>query len=63
MVQGPELFDLDHVYFDSKAGSPVYFLYGAVGTGCVREFHLSGAGPAVHPPQNPGQGQCIKGSI
>ncbi|CAN7053976.1 unnamed protein product [Brassica rapa subsp. trilocularis] len=40
-AQGPELFDFDHVHFDSKAGSPVAVLYGAVGTGCFREFHLS----------------------
>ncbi|KAJ4874821.1 UDP-glucose:glycoprotein glucosyltransferase [Raphanus sativus] len=40
-AQGPELFDFDHVHFDSKAGTPVAVLYGAVGTGCFREFHLS----------------------
>lgn len=40
-AQGPGLFDFDHVHFDSKAGTPVAVLYGAVGTGCFREFHLS----------------------
>lgn len=40
-VQGPELFDFDHVHFDSRAGSPVAVLYGAVGTDCFRKFHLS----------------------
>ncbi|KAL0801520.1 hypothetical protein Bca101_056696 [Brassica carinata] len=40
-AQGPELFDFDHVHFDSKAGTPVAVLYGAVGTGCFRKFHLS----------------------
>ncbi|XP_013615125.1 PREDICTED: UDP-glucose:glycoprotein glucosyltransferase-like [Brassica oleracea var. oleracea] len=40
-AQGPELFDFDHVHFDSKAGTPVAVLYGAVGTDCFREFHLS----------------------
>ncbi|CAH2066725.1 unnamed protein product [Thlaspi arvense] len=40
-VQGPELFDFDHVHFESKSGSPVAVLYGAVGTDCFRKFHLS----------------------
>lgn len=40
-IQGPELFDFDHVHFDSKAGSPVAVLYGAVGTDCFKKFHLS----------------------
>ncbi|KAL5715758.1 hypothetical protein ACHQM5_017534 [Ranunculus cassubicifolius] len=35
----PELFDFDHVHFDSKDVSPVAILYGALGTTCFREFH------------------------
>ncbi|GAB2283600.1 hypothetical protein Dimus_018106 [Dionaea muscipula] len=37
--QQPELFDFDHVYFDSKFSSPVAILYGALGTDCFRQFH------------------------
>lgn len=39
--QQPELFEFDHVHADSKAGSPVAILYGALGTDCFREFHLA----------------------
>ncbi|XP_078173674.1 EMS-MUTAGENIZED BRI1 SUPPRESSOR 1 [Carex rostrata] len=35
----PELFDFDHIYPHSRAGSPVAVLYGAVGTECFKEFH------------------------
>lgn len=38
--QEPELFDFDHVYYDSSLGSPVAILYGALGTVCFREFHV-----------------------
>eukprot|EP00257_Ricinus_communis_P021573 XP_015581097.1 UDP-glucose:glycoprotein glucosyltransferase isoform X1 [Ricinus communis] len=39
--QQPELFDFDHVHFDSQTGSPVAILYGALGTDCFREFHTT----------------------
>nr|XP_043627577.1 UDP-glucose:glycoprotein glucosyltransferase [Erigeron canadensis] len=41
IFQQPELFDFDHLYFDSSIGSPVAILYGALGTDCFREFHRS----------------------
>ncbi|KAJ7002680.1 UDP-glucose:glycoprotein glucosyltransferase isoform X1 [Populus alba x Populus x berolinensis] len=37
--QQPELFDFDHVHFESLSGSPVTILYGALGTDCFKEFH------------------------
>ncbi|CAK7357042.1 unnamed protein product [Dovyalis caffra] len=37
--QQPELFDFDHVHFESHPGSPVTILYGALGTDCFKEFH------------------------
>ncbi|MED6143169.1 hypothetical protein PIB30_003873 [Stylosanthes scabra] len=37
--QRPEVFDFDHVHFDSSIGSPVAILYGALGTSCFKEFH------------------------
>lgn len=37
----PELFDFDHIHFDSSADSPVAILYGALGTDCFRKFHVS----------------------
>ncbi|CAL1385560.1 unnamed protein product [Linum trigynum] len=37
--QQPELFDFDHIHFNSRAGSPVAILYGAIGTDCFKEFH------------------------
>lgn len=36
----PELYEFDHVHFDSEAESSVAILYGALGTKCFREFHL-----------------------
>ncbi|KAM0977342.1 hypothetical protein ACFX13_020469 [Malus domestica] len=39
--QQPELFEFDHIHFDSSVGSPVAVLYGALGTDCFREFHLT----------------------
>ncbi|XP_071724923.1 LOW QUALITY PROTEIN: UDP-glucose:glycoprotein glucosyltransferase-like [Rutidosis leptorrhynchoides] len=39
--QQPELFDFDHVYFDSSFSSPVAILYGALGTDCFKEFHVT----------------------
>ncbi|KAK9053691.1 hypothetical protein SSX86_024765 [Deinandra increscens subsp. villosa] len=39
IFQQPELFDFDHVYFDSSTGSPIAILYGALGTECFKEFH------------------------
>ncbi|KAE8669400.1 UDP-glucose:glycoprotein glucosyltransferase [Hibiscus syriacus] len=39
--QQPELYEFDHVHFDSNLMSPVAILYGALGTGCFREFHLT----------------------
>ncbi|GKB86829.1 UDP-glucose:glycoprotein glucosyltransferase isoform X1, partial [Tanacetum coccineum] len=41
IFQQPELFDFDHVYFDSAIGSPIAILYGALGTDCFKEFHRS----------------------
>lgn len=35
----PELFEFDHVHFDSSSGSPVAILYGALGTSCFEELH------------------------
>ncbi|XP_019425825.1 PREDICTED: UDP-glucose:glycoprotein glucosyltransferase-like [Lupinus angustifolius] len=34
-----EVFDFDHVHFDSSVGSPIAILYGALGTSCFEEFH------------------------
>ncbi|KAK8617673.1 hypothetical protein V6N13_080581 [Hibiscus sabdariffa] len=39
--QQPELYEFDHVHFDSNIMSPVAILYGALGTECFREFHLT----------------------
>ncbi|CAN0880692.1 UDP-glucose:glycoprotein glucosyltransferase [Linum grandiflorum] len=39
--QQPELFDFDHIHFDSHAGSPVAVLYGAIGTDCFAELHAT----------------------
>ncbi|GAV61148.1 Glyco_transf_8 domain-containing protein/UDP-g_GGTase domain-containing protein [Cephalotus follicularis] len=39
--QHPELFDFDHIHFDSSFSSPVTILYGALGTDCFREFHVT----------------------
>lgn len=39
--QQPELFDFDHVHFDSNIASPIAILYGALGTDCFREFHIT----------------------
>ncbi|KAL2342225.1 hypothetical protein Fmac_010165 [Flemingia macrophylla] len=40
-VQRLQLFDFDHVHFDSSVGSPVAVLYGALGTSCFKEFHAA----------------------
>ncbi|RDX75646.1 UDP-glucose:glycoprotein glucosyltransferase, partial [Mucuna pruriens] len=45
-IQSPELFDFDHVHFDSSPGSPIVILYGALGTGCFKEFHAALVGAA-----------------
>lgn len=37
----PELFEFDHIHFDSSLGSPVAMLYGAIGTDCFKEFHFT----------------------
>ncbi|KAK1548954.1 hypothetical protein Q3G72_001893 [Acer saccharum] len=37
----PELFDFDHIHFDSNIASPVAILYGALGTDCFKEFHVN----------------------
>ncbi|XP_050208760.1 UDP-glucose:glycoprotein glucosyltransferase [Mercurialis annua] len=39
--QQPELFDFDHVHFDSQTRSPAAILYGALGTECFKEFHVT----------------------
>ncbi|KAK3011338.1 hypothetical protein RJ639_011725, partial [Escallonia herrerae] len=39
--QQPELFEFDHIHIDSSIGSPVAILYGALGTNCFKEFHLT----------------------
>ncbi|XVF67689.1 hypothetical protein PTKIN_Ptkin10aG0141700 [Pterospermum kingtungense] len=39
--QQPELYDFDHIHFDSNILSPVAILYGALGTDCFREFHVA----------------------
>ncbi|TKY60158.1 UDP-glucose:glycoprotein glucosyltransferase [Spatholobus suberectus] len=39
--QRPEIFDFDHVYYESNIGSPVAILYGALGTNCFKEFHVA----------------------
>ncbi|OIW17921.1 hypothetical protein TanjilG_17757 [Lupinus angustifolius] len=39
--QRPGTFDFDHVHYDSKFGSPVAVLYGALGTSCFKEFHVA----------------------
>ncbi|KAK8469111.1 hypothetical protein PHAVU_006G215600 [Phaseolus vulgaris] len=45
-IPGPQLFDFDHVHFDSSVGSPVAVLYGALGTVCFKEFHDALVGAA-----------------
>nr|KYP63179.1 UDP-glucose:glycoprotein glucosyltransferase 1 [Cajanus cajan] len=45
-IQRPQLFDFDHVHFDSSVGSPVAVLYGALGTSCFKEFHAALVGAA-----------------
>lgn len=37
----PQLFDFDHIHFESKVGTPVAILYGALGTDCFQDFHAS----------------------
>lgn len=44
--QRPEVFEFDHVHFDSTTGSPVAVLYGALGTTCFKEFHVALVGAA-----------------
>ncbi|KAL7002014.1 hypothetical protein U1Q18_003164 [Sarracenia purpurea var. burkii] len=39
--QQPELYEFDHVHFDSSIGRPAVILYGALGTDCFREFHVT----------------------
>ncbi|XP_022726085.1 UDP-glucose:glycoprotein glucosyltransferase-like isoform X2 [Durio zibethinus] len=39
--QQPELYDFDHIHFDSNIVSPVAILYGAPGTDCFQEFHVT----------------------
>ncbi|KAK0591027.1 hypothetical protein LWI29_034667 [Acer saccharum] len=39
--QQPELFDFDHIHFNSNIASPVAILYGALGTDCFKEFHVN----------------------
>ncbi|MBA0572609.1 hypothetical protein Golob_002937 [Gossypium lobatum] len=39
--QQPELYDFDHIHFDSNIVSPAAILYGALGTECFREFHVT----------------------
>ncbi|XP_075520697.1 UDP-glucose:glycoprotein glucosyltransferase isoform X1 [Primulina tabacum] len=39
--QQPEIFDFDHIHPDSTIGSPTAILYGALGTDCFKEFHLT----------------------
>ncbi|KAJ9552536.1 hypothetical protein OSB04_016581 [Centaurea solstitialis] len=41
IFQQPELFEFDHVHFASSIGSPIAILYGALGTDCFKEFHMS----------------------
>lgn len=41
VAQQPELFDFDHLYLAMNVSSPVAILYGALGTGCFKDFHLS----------------------
>ncbi|XP_047173369.1 UDP-glucose:glycoprotein glucosyltransferase [Vigna umbellata] len=45
-IQEPQVFDFDHVHFDSSVGSPVAILYGALGTVCFKEFHTALVGAA-----------------
>lgn len=35
------MFDFDHVHFDSSTASPIAILYGALGTDCFKEFHVT----------------------
>ncbi|KZV49802.1 UDP-glucose:glycoprotein glucosyltransferase [Dorcoceras hygrometricum] len=39
--QQPEIFDFDHIHPVSTIGSPTAILYGALGTDCFKEFHLT----------------------
>nr|XP_010920353.1 UDP-glucose:glycoprotein glucosyltransferase [Elaeis guineensis] len=40
-AEKPELFDFDHIYFGSSIATPVAILYGALGTECFKEFHVT----------------------
>lgn len=39
--QQPEIYDFDHIHFDSNIMRPVAILYGALGTDCFRGFHVT----------------------
>uniref|UniRef100_A0A7N0UES8 UDP-glucose:glycoprotein glucosyltransferase n=1 Tax=Kalanchoe fedtschenkoi TaxID=63787 RepID=A0A7N0UES8_KALFE len=39
--QQPEVFEFDHIYYDSNVSSPVAVLYGALGTDCFLNFHVT----------------------
>ncbi|CAM8984047.1 unnamed protein product [Rhodiola kirilowii] len=39
--QQPEVFEFDHIYHDSNVSSPVAVLYGALGTDCFSNFHVT----------------------
>ncbi|XP_022763284.1 UDP-glucose:glycoprotein glucosyltransferase-like isoform X2 [Durio zibethinus] len=39
--QQPELYDFDHIHFDSNIMNPIAILYGALGTDCFRQFHVT----------------------
>ncbi|KAG6600362.1 UDP-glucose:glycoprotein glucosyltransferase, partial [Cucurbita argyrosperma subsp. sororia] len=40
-LQPPDLYDFDHVHFGSSSGSRVAILYGALGTDCFKQFHVT----------------------
>lgn len=50
-IQPPDLYDFDHVHFGSSSGSTVAILYGALGTDCFKQFHVTlvKAAQEVHP--------------
>ncbi|KAG6576980.1 UDP-glucose:glycoprotein glucosyltransferase, partial [Cucurbita argyrosperma subsp. sororia] len=40
-IQPPDLYDFDHIHFGSSSESRVAILYGALGTDCFRQFHVT----------------------
>ncbi|KAL0548907.1 hypothetical protein IC582_013384 [Cucumis melo] len=40
-IQPPDLYDFDHIHFGSSSRSRLAILYGALGTYCFKQFHVT----------------------